>query len=48
VAEIDLSVGTVGDAHDNALAERVIGLFKTEIINQIGNGNRCARSNVKP
>ena len=34
--EIDLSVGTVGDAYDNALAECVIGLFKTEVINQIG------------
>ena len=35
-AEIDLSVRTVGDAYDNALAECVIGLFKTEVINQIG------------
>ena len=35
-AEIDLSVGTVSDAYDNALAECVIGLFKTEVINQIG------------
>ena len=35
-AEIDLSVGTVGDAYDNALAECVIGLFKTEVINQCG------------
>ena len=35
-AEIDLSVGTVGDACDNALAECVIGLFKTEVINQVG------------
>lgn len=35
-ADIDLSVGTVGDAYDNALAECVIGLFKTEVINQIG------------
>jgi putative transposase len=35
-AEIDLSVGTVGNAYDNALAECVIGLFKTEVINQIG------------
>ena len=35
-AEIDLSVGTVGDAYDNALAECVMGLFKTEVINQIG------------
>ena len=34
--EIDLSVGTVGDAYDNVLAECVIGLFKTEVINQIG------------
>jgi putative transposase len=29
---IDPSVGTVGDAYDNALAETVIGLFKTELI----------------
>jgi len=35
-AEINLSVGTVGDAYDNALAECVIGLFKKEVINQIG------------
>jgi putative transposase len=26
------SVGTVGDAYDNALAESVIGLYKTELI----------------
>ena len=31
-AEIDLSVGTVGDAYDKALAECVIGLFKTEVL----------------
>ena len=30
--EIDVSVGTVGDAYDNALAECVIGLFKTEVL----------------
>ena len=35
-AKIDLSVGTVGDACDNALAECVIGLFKTEVNTQIG------------
>ena len=35
-AEIDLSVGTIGDAYDNALAECAIGLFKTEVINPIG------------
>jgi putative transposase len=30
------SVGTVGDAYDNALAESVIGLFKTELIKPQG------------
>jgi putative transposase len=31
-AGIDPSVGSIGDAYDNALAESVIGLFKTELI----------------
>ena len=31
-AEIDPSVGSRGDAYDNALAESVIGLYKTEVI----------------
>jgi putative transposase len=31
-AGIDPSVGSVGDAYDNALAESVIGLYKTELI----------------
>jgi putative transposase len=35
-AEIDLSVGAVGDAYDNALAECVIGPFKAEVFNKIG------------
>lgn len=35
-AGIDSSVGSVGDAYDNALAETVIGLFKTEVIRQRG------------
>ncbi len=30
------SVGSVGDAYDNALAETVIGLFKTEVIHRRG------------
>jgi putative transposase len=30
------SVGSVGDAYDNALAESVIGLFKTELIKPRG------------
>jgi transposase InsO family protein len=29
-AGIEPSVGSVGDSYDNALAETVIGLFKTE------------------
>jgi putative transposase len=28
------SVGSVGDSYDNALAESIIGLYKTELINQ--------------
>ena len=35
-AKIDPSVGSAEDADDNALAECVIGLCKTEVINQIG------------
>ena len=35
-AGVQPSVGTVGDAYDNALAESVIGLFKTELINPRG------------
>lgn len=35
-AGIDTSVGSVGDSYDNALAESVIGLFKTEVINFLG------------
>ena len=29
---IDASIGSVGDAHDNSLAESINGLFKTELI----------------
>jgi putative transposase len=32
-AGIEPSVGSVGDAYDNAMAESVIGLYKTEVIN---------------
>ncbi len=35
-AGIDGSVGSVGDSYDNALAETVIGLFKTEVIRRCG------------
>ena len=33
---MDASVGSVGDAYDNALAETTIGLFKTEKIYREG------------
>ena len=33
---IDPSVGSVGDSYDNALAESIIGLFKTEVIHRRG------------
>ena len=35
-AGIKPSVGSVGDSYDNALAESVIGLFKTEVIHRLG------------
>ena len=35
-AGIEPSVGSVGDSYDNALAETVIGLFKTELIRRRG------------
>ena len=35
-AGIEPSVGSVGDSYDNALAESVIGLFKTELIERRG------------
>ncbi len=35
-AGIDSSVGTVGDSYDNALAETINGLYKTEVIRQQG------------
>ena len=35
-AGIDMSVGSVGDSRDNALAETVIGLFTTEVVKHLG------------
>lgn len=35
-AGIELSVGSVGDSYDNALAETINGLFKTEVIHRRG------------
>ena len=35
-ADVESSVGSVGDSYDNALAETIIGLFKTEVIRRRG------------
>ncbi len=35
-AGIEPSVGSVGDSYDNAMAETVIGLYKTEVIRRRG------------
>ena len=35
-AGLEPSVGSVGNSYDNALAETIIGLFKTEVINRLG------------
>ena len=35
-AGIENSVGSVGDSYDNALAESIIGLYKTEVIRRFG------------
>jgi putative transposase len=35
-ADVEASVGSVGDAYDNALAETINGLFKTEVIRRRG------------
>jgi transposase InsO family protein len=35
-ADIDASVGSVGDSYDNALAETINGLYKTEVIRHRG------------
>jgi transposase InsO family protein len=43
-AGIDASIGTVGDALDNALAESTIGLFKAELVKQQGRGTIFVKS----
>lgn len=40
-AGVDASVGSVGDAYDNALAETTIGLYKTELIRRLGPWRTC-------
>lgn len=40
-AGVDPSIGSVGDAYDNALAESTIGLYKTELIKRFGPWRDC-------
>jgi putative transposase len=35
-AGIEPSVGSIGDSYDNALAETIIGLYKTEVVRRHG------------
>ncbi len=35
-ARIELSVGSISDSYDNALAESIIGLYKAEVIHRLG------------
>ena len=35
-ANIDASVGTTGDSYDNAMAETINGLYKTEVLRHRG------------
>jgi putative transposase len=35
-AGVESSVGSVGDSYDNAMAETIIGLYKTEVIRRHG------------
>jgi putative transposase len=43
-AGIEPSVGSVGDSYDNALAESIIGLYKTEVIRRRGPWRHLRRS----
>ena len=47
-AGIDPSVGSRGDSYDNALAESVIGLFKTEVIRRKGPWQNLSRPSNSP
>src|SRR4051794_16200751 len=42
------SIGTVGDAYDNALAESAIGLFKTELIKPRGPWRTVEQVEIAP
>ena len=44
---VDASVGSVGDAYDNALAESQIGLYKSELINAHGPWRGCEHVEIE-
>ena len=46
-AGIEQSVGSVGDSYDNALAESIIGLYKTEVIRNRGPGRDWSPFNLR-
>jgi putative transposase len=46
-AGVDPSIGSVGDAYDNALAESQIGLFKTELIRPEGPWKNCEHVEIE-
>jgi transposase InsO family protein len=43
-AGIEPSVDSVGDSYDNALAETINGLYKTEVVHRCGPGAASKRS----
>ena len=47
-AGVEPSVGNVGDSYDNALAETIIGLYKTEVIHHRGRGGMSMPSSTRP
>jgi transposase InsO family protein len=44
---VQASTGSVGDSYDNALAETVNGVCKTELINIFGPWDGCERLNLR-
>jgi hypothetical protein len=47
-AGISASVGSVGDSFDNALAETINGLYKTDLIKHRARGGPSSRSSMPP
>ena len=47
-ANLKASVGTTGDSYDNALAETVNGLYKTEVIEYLkADWQKCTTCDIK-